>query len=65
MPHPIVCLDVRFRQYLEHWQTLFSSPQFQHFVTVLLALIVGSQGFTCFDHEKVNGLCGSKRMKSH
>jgi hypothetical protein len=44
MPHPIVCLDARFRQYLEHWQALFSRPQYQHIVTVLLALILRTQG---------------------
>lgn len=62
MPHPIVCLDTRFRQYLEHWQALFSRPQFQHFVTVLLALIVGSQGFTLLHLKRA--VAGSKSLAS-
>ncbi|GHO49767.1 hypothetical protein KSX_79300 [Ktedonospora formicarum] len=62
MPHPIVCLDARFRQYLERWQTLFSRPQFQHFVTVLLALIVGSQGFTLLHFKRA--VAGSKSLAS-
>lgn len=62
MPHPIVCLDARFRQYLENWQSLFSRPQFQHFVTVLLALIVGTQGFTLWHLKR--GVAGSKSLAS-
>jgi hypothetical protein len=62
MPHPIVCLDTRFRQYLEHWQALFSRPQFQHFVTVLLALIVGSQGLTLLHLKRA--VAGSKSLAS-
>jgi len=62
MPHPIVCLDTRFRQYLENWQTLFSRPQYQHFVTVLLALIVSSQGFTLLHFKRA--VAGSKSLAS-
>ena len=62
MPHPIVCLDARFRQYLEHWHPGFSRPQFQHFVTVLLALIVNTQGFTLLHFKRA--VAGSKSLAS-
>lgn len=62
MPHPIVCLDARFRQYLDDFRSGFSRPQFQHFVTVLLALIVGSHSFTLL-HVK-RAVAGSKSVAS-
>lgn len=62
MPHPIVCLDERFRQYLEHWHAGFSRPQYQHFVTVLLALLVSSQGFTLLHFKRA--VAGSKSLAS-
>lgn len=62
MPHPIVCLDVRFRQYLDHWHPGFSRPQFQHFVTVLLALMVSAQGFTLLHLNRA--VAGSKSVAS-
>ena len=40
MPIPIVCLDVRLRQFVEAFASCFSKPQRQHFVTVLLALLL-------------------------
>jgi hypothetical protein len=62
MPHPIVCLDERFRQYLEHWRTLFSRPQFEHFVTVLLALVMRGEAGTLL-HLK-QAVAGSKSLAS-
>lgn len=62
MPHPMVCLDERFRQYLDHWHGAFSRPQFQHFVTMLLAMIVSTRGFTLL-HLK-GAVAGSKSLAS-
>jgi len=46
MPHPIVCLDERLRKYLHTFHALFSHPQFEHFVTVLVALLMSLEGQT-------------------
>jgi DDE superfamily endonuclease len=46
MPHPIVCQDERLRQYLQSFQALFSRPQYKHFVTVLMGLLLGESGHT-------------------
>src|ERR1700688_3854677 len=46
MPHPIVCLDERLRKYLHSFDALFSRPQFEHFVTVLVALLMSLEGHT-------------------
>jgi hypothetical protein len=46
MPHPIVCQDEHLRQYLESFSALFSRPQYEHFVTVLMALLIGKEGYT-------------------
>jgi hypothetical protein len=40
MPVPIICLDEEIRQFAERFQELFSRPQYQHFVTVLLGLML-------------------------
>src|SRR5947209_4264667 len=40
MPVPIVCLDARVRQWLETFRPCLSKPQYQHFVTVLLGLLL-------------------------
>ncbi len=40
MPVPIVCLDARVRQWAACFSQCFSKPQFQHFVTVLLGLLL-------------------------
>src|SRR5258708_13031672 len=39
MPVPIVCLDDEVRHFAERFGGLFTKPQYQYFVTVLLALI--------------------------
>ena len=62
MPQPIVCLDERLRQYLDHWRTHFTRPQFEHFVTMLLALLVGMKGPT-LSHLK-ESVAGSKSLAS-
>jgi SRSO17 transposase len=46
MPHPIVCQDERLHQYLQTFQALFSRPQYKHFVTVLMGLLLGQSGHT-------------------
>lgn len=46
MPHPIVCQDERLRQYLQSFQALFSRPQYKHFVTVLMGLLLSESGHT-------------------
>jgi hypothetical protein len=40
MPIPIICLDEEMRQFAERFEKLFSRPQYQHFVTVLLGLML-------------------------
>jgi hypothetical protein len=56
MPHPIVCQDERLRQYLQYFQALFSRPQYKHFVTVLMGLLLGGAGHTLSHlHRAVSG----------
>lgn len=56
MPHPIVCQDERLRQYLQSFQALFSRPQYKHFVTVLMGLLLGEAGHTLSHlHRAVSG----------
>ncbi len=40
MPTPIICLDQPLRQFAAAFRPCFSKPQWQHFVTVLLALLL-------------------------
>jgi SRSO17 transposase len=62
MPHPIVCQDERLRQHLQYFRPLFSSPQFQHFVTVLMALVLGEGGHT-LSHLR-RAVAGKKSLSS-
>ncbi len=39
MPQPIICLDEEVRQFAERFRSVFSKPQYQYFVTVLLGLL--------------------------
>ena len=39
MPVPIICLDEALQHFAERFSKLFSKPQYQHFVTVLLGLM--------------------------
>jgi DDE superfamily endonuclease len=39
MPVPIICLDDELRHFAERFAVLFSQPQYQYFVTVLLGLM--------------------------
>ena len=50
MPVPIVCLDARLRQFAATFARCFSAPQRQHFVTVLLALLL------CQERRTLSGL---------
>ncbi len=40
MPVPIICLDEYLRQFAERFRDEFSQPQYQHFVIVLLGLML-------------------------
>jgi len=46
MPVPIVCLDARVRQWATSFAACFSKPQYQHFVTVLLGLLLCQEART-------------------
>ncbi len=39
MPQPIICLDEEVRHFAERFRSVFSKPQYQYFVTVLLGLM--------------------------
>ena len=39
MPQPIICLDEEVRQLAERFRSVFTRPQYQYFVTVLLGLM--------------------------
>jgi len=39
MPVPIICLDEEVRYFAQRFQNLFSKPQYQYLVTVLLGLM--------------------------
>ena len=43
MPVPIICLEATLRQYAEGFGQAFTLPQFQHFVTVLLGLVLAPE----------------------
>lgn len=43
MPVPIICIGVTLHHYAGAFRALFSRPQFQHFVTVLLGLLAGPE----------------------
>jgi hypothetical protein len=40
MPVPIICLDDEVRHFAQRFRELFSKPQYQYFVTVLLGLML-------------------------
>jgi len=42
----MICLESSLRQYAEGFRGVFSSPQFQHFVTVLLGFVLSPQRCT-------------------
>jgi hypothetical protein len=55
---PIVCMDARVRQYAQTFRDCFSRPQFQHFVIVLLGLLL------CRSTRTLTGLLGSLAVKT-
>jgi len=61
-PHPIVCLDERLRKYLHSFDALFSRPQFEHFVTVLVALLMSLEGQTLSHLHRA--IAGKKSLSS-
>jgi len=44
---PIICADPRLRQFAASFRSCFSQPQFQYFVTVLLAVLLCLEAATC------------------
>ena len=46
MPVPIICLDEEVRYFAQRFQNLFSKPQYQYLVTVLLGLMECEGGRT-------------------
>ncbi len=46
MPVPIICLDDQVHQFAQRFQKLFSKPQYQYFVIVLLGLMQCEGGRT-------------------
>ncbi len=57
MPVPIICLDEDVRHFAERFHKLFSKPQSQYLVTVLLGLMRMSR-----EHERSRGCCDRLRM---
>ncbi len=43
MPVPMICLEFALSQYAETFRQAFTLPQFQHFVTVLLGLVLAPE----------------------
>jgi len=41
MPVPMLCLDDELRHFADRYHGLFSKPQYQYFVIVLLGLMMG------------------------
>lgn len=52
MPHPIVCQDEGLHQYVHSFRGLFSRPQYKHFETVLVALLMSQEGHTLSDLQR-------------
>ncbi len=52
MPVPIICLDDEIHQFAERFREQFSKPQYQHFVIVLLGLML------CEGRRTLSGLVG-------
>lgn len=52
MPVPIVCLEASLRQYVDAFRKVFSRPQFEHFVTVLLGLVVAPERRTLLGFQR-------------
>jgi len=50
MPVPIICLDARVRQFAEQFRPCLNKPQYQHFVTVLMGLLL------CQEQRTLSGL---------
>lgn len=58
MPVPIICLEASLRQYAQSFQKLFSRPQFEHFVTVLMGLTLAPERRTLTGLlSRVAGVC--------
>ena len=62
MPYPILCQDERLRQYLQSFRAFFSLPQYNHFVTVIMSLLLSVEGHT-LSHLK-NTISGMKSLSS-
>jgi hypothetical protein len=55
---PIVCVDARLRQYAQAFADCFSRPQFQHFVIVLVGLLL------CRGTRTLSGLLSCVAVKA-
>lgn len=68
MPVPIICLDETVRHFSERFRGMFSKPQYQHFVTVLLGLMLceGPRTLSGLLHQVAAGpsLAGLSRFLS-
>src|ERR1700686_2442708 len=68
MPVPIICLDDDVRHFAERFRKVFSKPQYQFFVTVLLGLMLceGSRTLSGLLHQIADGpsLAGLSRFLS-
>jgi SRSO17 transposase len=68
MPTPIICADGSVRYFAQSFRHCLSKPQFQYFVTVLLALLLCLEARTlCGLHRAVRGArayCGLSRFLS-
>jgi SRSO17 transposase len=62
MPHPIVCQDERLRYYLHCFRSLFSRPQYEHFVTVLIGMLMSQEGHTLSHLHRA--VAGKKSLSS-
>ncbi len=62
MPVPIICLEASLRQYVDAFREVFSRPQFQHFVTVLLGLVTGPERRTLSGFRR--GVAGTRSLSA-
>lgn len=54
---PIICLEPRFRQYLQRFRHCFGKPQYKYFVTILLGLML------CQEASTLSGVLGQVEGK--
>jgi len=62
MPHRIVCQDGQLREYVQDYRVLFSRPQFEHFETMLVGLLLSTEGHTLSHLQRA--ISGNKSLAS-